>query len=331
MTSPAPTDVTADYPTSTPRRRPSRTAEYMALFRAIESGKPASDRLFDDHFASRFLNRGLGLAASLAGVPFLGRIVPWIIEQRWLGPLASAIVRTRDIDDVLASELISDRARQLLILGSGFDSRAHRTLTPAESSKSTNPPPSPASAWSFSAGIRQIQPTSPCRHEVNCVAHQREANHDAFRPVERAPRSETPEWAPTSPRREGWAPGPACPRGARSWPPRRHACALEQELHREERAIQCAVIKVGARSGTAPFSDPRERQTRCRARSVPVSPASSRLACAALCGAPRLGRDPGITSHRPQGPSTSSSGRAWTASTSPIVRPRRKTPAARRL
>ncbi|MGB5286335.1 MAG: hypothetical protein WBN29_17640, partial [Polyangiales bacterium] len=47
----------------------SRTAEYVALFRAIESSLPAKRRLFEDPFARRFLGRRFGLLAALCSLP----------------------------------------------------------------------------------------------------------------------------------------------------------------------------------------------------------------------------------------------------------------------
>jgi methyltransferase (TIGR00027 family) len=48
-----------------------------------------------------------------------------IIERRWGGPLGSAVCRTRWIDDVLSAAL-RDGVPQVVVLGAGFDCRAHR-------------------------------------------------------------------------------------------------------------------------------------------------------------------------------------------------------------
>lgn len=103
----------------------SRTAEYMALFRAIESARPASRRLFNDPFAREFLRPSLRAAAQVSRIPLLGKIIPFIIDTRWAGARTSGIARTRLIDEILVRAL-NDGAQQIVILGAGFDCRAYR-------------------------------------------------------------------------------------------------------------------------------------------------------------------------------------------------------------
>ena len=103
----------------------SQTARYMALFRAIESMRPPRLRLFHDPFASLFLSPGLRLAAAVAAVPLIGRIIPWILDTAWPGARTSAIARTRFIDDRLR-RAFRERYNQVVILGAGFDSRPYR-------------------------------------------------------------------------------------------------------------------------------------------------------------------------------------------------------------
>jgi len=105
--------------------RASRTAEYMALFRALESSLPETRRLFADPFARTFLTWPLGLVARLARIPALGRLAASIIDRRVPGARSSAVARTRFIDDAIAARL-RERTQQLVILGAGFDSRAYR-------------------------------------------------------------------------------------------------------------------------------------------------------------------------------------------------------------
>lgn len=47
----------------------SRTAEYMSLFRALESARPPGHRLFVDPFAARLLSGRLRLVAARARLP----------------------------------------------------------------------------------------------------------------------------------------------------------------------------------------------------------------------------------------------------------------------
>jgi methyltransferase (TIGR00027 family) len=103
----------------------SRTAEYVALFRAIESSLPAKRRLFEDPFARQFLGPRFGLLASLCRVPGAADLVSRYIDGRWAGARSSAVARTRLIDDSIADALTRG-LDQLVILGAGFDARAYR-------------------------------------------------------------------------------------------------------------------------------------------------------------------------------------------------------------
>jgi methyltransferase (TIGR00027 family) len=103
----------------------SRTAEYMALFRALESALPASRRLFEDPLARAFLGPRLALVARLARVPGIRRLVLAIADRRVPGSRSSGVARTRFIDDLLRSSL-EEGVEQLVVLGAGFDARAYR-------------------------------------------------------------------------------------------------------------------------------------------------------------------------------------------------------------
>ena len=104
----------------------SRTAEVMALFRALESGRrPAAARLFEDRFAAALLPPALRAVAAAARLPLLGGGVARFIDRRWPGARTSGVARTRLIDDAVAAAL-RDGIDQLLILGAGFDCRAYR-------------------------------------------------------------------------------------------------------------------------------------------------------------------------------------------------------------
>ena len=78
---------------------PSTTAEYMALFRALESRR--SGRLFDDPLAAAFLSPSLRWVVRAAAVPLVGDAVAALIDGRWPGARTSGIARTRFIDDVV--------------------------------------------------------------------------------------------------------------------------------------------------------------------------------------------------------------------------------------
>src|SRR5882724_1640816 len=86
-------------------REASRTAQYMALFRALESARPAARRLFEDRFARGFLPLGLRLVVALSRVPVVGDLAPAFIDHRWPGARTSGVARTRFIDDVVKVKL----------------------------------------------------------------------------------------------------------------------------------------------------------------------------------------------------------------------------------
>ncbi|MFZ0943915.1 MAG: SAM-dependent methyltransferase [Syntrophobacteraceae bacterium] len=107
------------------QKRASSTAEYMALFRSLESFRPSKDRLFEDRLAIGFLKPALQMAARLSRIPIIGRFVPRYIDKHWPGARSSGIARTRFIDDALKKEL-TNGVRQVVILGAGYDCRAYR-------------------------------------------------------------------------------------------------------------------------------------------------------------------------------------------------------------
>src|SRR5262245_44652429 len=103
----------------------SRTAEYMALFRALETTQGPARRLFEDPLATEFLTRGFRVVAGLCRFPPAGAIVRAYIDHRWPGARTSAVARTRFIDDAVEAAL-SEGIEQVMILGAGFDARAYR-------------------------------------------------------------------------------------------------------------------------------------------------------------------------------------------------------------
>jgi methyltransferase (TIGR00027 family) len=101
----------------------------MALFRALESLRPASSRLFVDPYAAIFL-RGwrkwlYGIARFHVGL----RIAEELLDRAAPGARAAGIARTRWIDEEAAAAL--ETATQLVLLGAGFDTRAYRLAAAA--------------------------------------------------------------------------------------------------------------------------------------------------------------------------------------------------------
>jgi len=110
---------------------PSKTAEYVAMFRAVESARPASDRLFDDPYASCFLDGKLNIGAKVAGLPGGQGLITSYIDRNWPGSRPSAVIRTKLIDDAV-SEAIQSGAEQVAILGAGYDTRGIRLAAAAD-------------------------------------------------------------------------------------------------------------------------------------------------------------------------------------------------------
>jgi methyltransferase (TIGR00027 family) len=111
-------------------RVPSRTAQYMALFRALESVQPSERRLVEDRAAVRFLDLRLRAVVCAARLAPLRSLLIAFIDRRWPGPRLSGVVRTRVIDDLIQGAL-RDGATQLVLLGAGYDTRASRLCAAA--------------------------------------------------------------------------------------------------------------------------------------------------------------------------------------------------------
>jgi methyltransferase (TIGR00027 family) len=103
----------------------STTAEYMALFRAMETARPRATRLFEDPFAQRFLRPEWQLLVTAMRIPVVRDWITAWVDSRSHGAMSSGIARTRFIDDALKTAL-PEGIDQVVILGAGFDCRAHR-------------------------------------------------------------------------------------------------------------------------------------------------------------------------------------------------------------
>jgi methyltransferase (TIGR00027 family) len=110
--------------------RPSRTAEHNALFRAIECARAPQQRIVNDWLAQHFLSAPFRLTALLSRNPACAMLLCRYVDYRWPGSRTSLIARTRLMDDYLTLKLATG-VPQVVILGAGFDSRAHR-ITGAE-------------------------------------------------------------------------------------------------------------------------------------------------------------------------------------------------------
>jgi methyltransferase (TIGR00027 family) len=106
------------------QHQPSRTAEYMAMFRASEHAKGSGRRVFADPLAIALLPGNLRLPARLLAVPSIGDVLTRYIDRRWPGARTSGIARTRLIDDWIGESI--GHAEQVVLLGAGLDTRAWR-------------------------------------------------------------------------------------------------------------------------------------------------------------------------------------------------------------
>ncbi|HEX3761995.1 MAG TPA: SAM-dependent methyltransferase [Kofleriaceae bacterium] len=103
----------------------SRTAQYVALYRALETDERRRPPLFRDPYALGFLSRGQALAVRAARAPVVRGVLERYSDHRAPGARTSAIARTAYIDDAVRDAMAAG-IDQVVILGAGFDCRAHR-------------------------------------------------------------------------------------------------------------------------------------------------------------------------------------------------------------
>jgi methyltransferase (TIGR00027 family) len=97
----------------------------MAVQRGLESARPVQTRLFRDPLAGRFVSPAWRVALLTARLVLARRAIEAVYDLiGGPGPRASAIARTKLIDDLIVEA--SPSIDQLVILGAGYDTRAHR-------------------------------------------------------------------------------------------------------------------------------------------------------------------------------------------------------------
>src|SRR5688500_1819043 len=97
----------------------SKTAAYVALYRALDTCEPRRPPLFRDPFAAGFLSPGLQFALRIARIRGCRAALESYADWRAPGARSSAIGRTRFIDDVVRREM-ERGTRQLVLLGAGY-------------------------------------------------------------------------------------------------------------------------------------------------------------------------------------------------------------------
>lgn len=155
----------------------SRTAEYVAFYRALESARPPAERLFDDPFATRFLRPSLRRAIALSRAPLLGSLVPWYADRRLPGSRTSGVARTVWIDRAVGQSLRSG-VGQLVILGAGFDCRAYRL--PESASATILEVDHPATLERKVACLRRLLPRIPENVRFVAVDFDRQSLEEAL-------------------------------------------------------------------------------------------------------------------------------------------------------
>ena len=105
----------------------SRTAEWNALFRTLETGRPPGRRLIDDPLARRFLTGLLCAAGCGSRIPGLALLLGAIVDMVQPGVRPTVVARTRLIDEHMSKAICAGIA-QVVILGAGFDTRAWRIV-----------------------------------------------------------------------------------------------------------------------------------------------------------------------------------------------------------
>jgi methyltransferase (TIGR00027 family) len=103
----------------------SERAENMAFYRALESTRPESKRLFTDDYAIHFLGSHFRFLCRMARFHLFNRTISNYVQRRTAGSLSSVVSSTRLIDDFL-KRIVQNGVRQILVLGAGFDTRALR-------------------------------------------------------------------------------------------------------------------------------------------------------------------------------------------------------------
>lgn len=105
------------------RRDYSRTAEAVALARAVERAQPPARRIIDDPYAAAFLQNPY--YRLVAGSPPHARLLLAFLDRWAPGVQEFVTIRARLVDDQ-ARALAGRRLDQIVLLGAGFDSFAWR-------------------------------------------------------------------------------------------------------------------------------------------------------------------------------------------------------------
>jgi methyltransferase (TIGR00027 family) len=105
--------------------RPSFTARWVAMGRSLGAILPDGAQLIDDAYGGRVASRPMAALLGLARWQPRLRPLLRLALRPLLSGAAAMQIRTRVIDDEL-DRFLAAGGRQLVLLGAGFDARAHR-------------------------------------------------------------------------------------------------------------------------------------------------------------------------------------------------------------
>lgn len=106
-------------------RGASVTAEVVCFFRALETARPAPQRVLDDPYAVHFLGRSWRVALEHAVVQRAVLSRGPAVDLAFAGLQRFVAARHRFIDDALI-DFLAKGGEQVVVLGAGFDTRALR-------------------------------------------------------------------------------------------------------------------------------------------------------------------------------------------------------------
>jgi methyltransferase (TIGR00027 family) len=149
----------------------------MALFRAIESSRPAESRSFSDPYAALFLNGWRKWIYKFAQFDAGRDRIERLLDRNSPGARAAGIARTQWIDVEVTRAL--EESTQLVLLGAGFDTRAYRL--PAARRVKTFELDRPETSQAKQAILRMKMGSLPKQVEFVAIDFKKQSVTDALR------------------------------------------------------------------------------------------------------------------------------------------------------
>ena len=149
----------------------------MALFRALESSRPQSARLFYDPLAAIFLHDWRRWLLKIAHLEPGRRLIEQALDWNAPGARAAGIARTKWIDDEATSAL--ETCTQLVLLGAGFDTRAYRL--PSARRSTTFELDRPETSFAKKAALKKALGALPAQVRYASIDFNRQSVADVLR------------------------------------------------------------------------------------------------------------------------------------------------------